>query len=481
MNRSRRLVPALVATALTACVSPGDGTPREAELSADALGLAGPAYVARPDGWWTGLGDPQLDRLVSAALASNPSLSIAMARMRSAVQQANASGAGLDPRIEFDLSVLRSKVSSNYIYPPPYAGSTFWDGRVGFNLSWNLDFWGRQSALIDQATAGARAATLDADAAALALSGAVAQTYVDYARGIALEAVAAHAVRQRDLLVELTGRRVAAGLDGDTELESARAQRAVAGVALEQARLGRILAADALAALTGQSAAAAGELEPPTRDLREGLALPAVLPSDLLAHRPDVAAARARVEAASAGRQAAEASFYPNVNLVGFGGLTAVGLDTLPKGDSQTWSLGPAIHLPVFDAGRLRAEHARATADLDAAVAAYNEAVLRAIREAADQVGRVRQLDAQIDEQARGLAAAERSYALATRRYEAGLANYLTVISAGAAVTEARRMRANLLADRSLAGIALVVALGGGWSDGDAPVRAAYVPMESPK
>ena len=481
MSRVRLAAPVLAAAALAACVSAGDGTPRVAQIPTDSLGLDGPTYAAHPDGWWTGLGDPQLDRLVSEALAANPSLAVALARMRSAEQQANAAGAGLSPHVDFDLSVLRSKVSANYIYPPPYAGSTFWDGRVGFTLTWNLDFWGRQSALIEQATAGARAAELDAEAAALALSGAVAQTYVDYARGVALEAVAMHAVRQRDTLVDLTTRRVSAGIDGETELQLAKSQRALAGVALEQARLGRALASDALAALTGQSAAAAGELAAPPRDLHEGLALPAVLPSDLIAHRPDVAAAMARVEAATAGREAAKAAFYPNVNLVGFGGLTAVGLDALPKGNSQTWSLGPSIHLPIFDAGRLRAEHARATADLDAAVATYNETVLRAIREASDQVARVRQLDLQLDEQARGLEAAERAYALATQRYEAGIANYLTVITAGTSVTEARRVRANLMADRSLAGIALVVSLGGGWTGEAAAARAAYVPMENPK
>ena len=481
MSRARLVVPALAAAVLAACVSSGDGTPRVAQIAPDSLGLDGPSYVAHPNGWWTGLGDPQLDRLVSEALSANPSLAVALARMRSAEQQANAAGAALSPHVEFDLNVLRSKVSANYIYPPPYAGSTFWDGRVGFTLTWNLDFWGRQSALIEQATAGARAAELDAEAAALALSGAVAQTYVDYARGVALEAVAMHAVRQRDTLVDLTTRRVSAGIDGETELQLAKSQRSLAGVALEQARLGRALASDALAALTGQSAAAAGELAAPPRDLHEGLALPAVLPSDLIAHRPDVAAAMARVEAATAGREAAKAAFYPNVNLVGFGGLTAVGLDALPKGNSQTWSLGPSIHLPIFDAGRLRAEHARATADLDAAVATYNETVLRAIREASDQVARVRQLDLQLDEQVRGLEAAERAYALATQRYEAGIANYLTVITAGTSVTEARRVRANLMADRSLAGIALVVSLGGGWTGEAAAARAAYAPMENPK
>ncbi|MFO1394343.1 MAG: efflux transporter outer membrane subunit [Steroidobacteraceae bacterium] len=484
MKRAGRLLVVLAGASLAACVSTTDGTPRVSEVDPGTLGLDGPPEVASPADWWTGLGDPQLDRLVSAALAGNPGLTAALARVRAAVEQANAAGAGIDPRVDFDLSAYRSKVSGNYIYPPPYAGSTFWDGRIGFNLVWTLDFWGRQASLIEQASSSARASALDADAASLAVSGAVTQTYVDLARTIALEAVATDAVADRDRLVELTSRRVRAGLDGDTELESARAQRALAGVALEQARLGHTLATHALAALTGRSAAAAVELAPPSPELGRALVLPDVLPADLLAHRPDVAAALARVDAARAGRAAAKAAFYPNINLIGFAGFTAVGLDSLPKGDSQTWTLGPAIHLPVFDAGRLKAEHAKSTAELDAAVASYNDTVLRAIREAADQAARVHQLDAQLAEQSRALAAAEKAQALAARRYAAGLANYLTVLNAANLANDARRQHANLLADRTQAGVALVVALGGGWTghdDASQGERAANTSPETSK
>ncbi|MFO1406768.1 MAG: efflux transporter outer membrane subunit [Steroidobacteraceae bacterium] len=484
MTRARHACAALAAVSLAACVSTTEGTPRVSTVDPASLGLDGPAAAQPATDWWTALGDPQLDRLVSAALAGNPGLAAALARVRAAVQQANAAGAGLDPRVDFDLGVYRSKVSSNYIYPPPYAGSTFWDGRVGFNLVWTLDFWGRQAALIEQASSTARASALDADAAALAVSGAVTQTYVDLARTIALEAVATDSVADRERIVELTTRRAQAGLDGDTELESARAQRALAGVALEQARLGRTLATHALATLTGRSAAAPVDLAAPSPDLGRSLALPDVLPADLLAHRPDVAAALARVDAARAGRDAAHAAFYPNINLIGFAGFTAVGLDSLPKGDSQTWTLGPAIHLPVFDSGRLKAEHAKSTAELDAAVATYNDTVLRAIREAADQAARVRQLDAQLAEQSRALAAAEKAEALAGRRYAAGLANYLTVLNAANVANDVRRQRANLLADRTQAGIALVVALGGGWNGhagAPAASHAANTPLETPK
>jgi NodT family efflux transporter outer membrane factor (OMF) lipoprotein len=472
VNLSRLVPSGALALLLTACVStPPDG-PRVTQIPGDELGLQGPSYDPPHDEWWTALGDPQLDRLVGEALEGNPSLAASLARVRGAWEQASAVGASDKPRVDFDLSAFRSKVSGNYIYPPPYAGSTFWDGRVGFNLVWNLDFWGRQSALIEQARSSAQAAELDAVAAGLAVSGAVSQTYVDLERISALEKLAERAVRQREDLLALTARRVKAGLDSDVELRAAESSRAQANVELEQARVGGSLATHALAALGGRSAADGASIAAPTLDLEKTLSLPAQLPIDLLAHRPDVAAAKARVAAAQAGRSAAHAQFYPNVNLIGFAGFTAVGLESLPKGDSQTFSLGPALHLPVFDAGRLRAEYGKSTADLDAAVASYNETVLRAVREAADQASRVESLDRQLAEQRPALESAEQGWQLAAQRYEAGLSSFLIVLNAETQVLAARRQRVNLLADRTQARIALLVSLGGSFHETSATAMA---------
>jgi NodT family efflux transporter outer membrane factor (OMF) lipoprotein len=462
-----------LALVLAACVGTPAGGPREVQIPVERLGLAGPAYDAPRDEWWNAFGDPQLDRLVGQALAGNPSLGASLARVRGAWEQARAIGARDAPQVDFDLNAYRSKVSANYIYPPPYAGSTFWDGRVGFTLMWNLDFWGRQSALIDQARSSAQAAELDTAAAMLAVSGAVSQTYVDLERVTALAKLAGRAVDQREQLLALTTRRVKAGLDSDVELHAAASNRAQADVELEQARVGSQLATHALAALTGGAAADYASFTAPTMDLEKALSLPGQLPADLLAHRPDVAAAKARVAAAQAGRSAAHAAFYPNINLIGFAGFTAIGLDSLPKGDSETFTLGPAIHLPVLDAGRLRAEYGKSTADLDAAVASYNETVLRAVREAADQASRVESLDRQLADQRRSLDSAEQGWRLASQRYDAGLGNFLTVLNAETQVLAARRQRVNLLADRALARIALLVALGGSFHETHEPPLAA--------
>ena len=131
-------------------------------------------------------------------------------------------------------------------------------------------------------------------------------------------------------------------------------------------------------------------LATPTLDFDAALPMPAALPVDLLARRPDVRAAQVRIDAATAGRHAAHANFYPNIDLIAYAGLSAIGLDEMPQGDSRMWGAGPALHLPIFDAGRLKAEYRRSGAELDAAVASYNESVLRAIREASDQSLRLR-------------------------------------------------------------------------------------------
>ena len=153
------------------------------------------------------------------------------------------------------------------------------------------------------------------------------------------------------------------------------------------------------------------------------------------------------------------------MNLLGFAGWTAIGLDRLFDSSSQNFSGTAAVHLPLFDAGRLKAEYHRFGAEADAATAAYNEAVLRAVRETADQLSRLRALDQQLTDQARALQAAERAFELAGQRYGAGLASYLTVLNAETQVLAARRQRVNLLADRTLARVALIVALGGSFKE----------------
>jgi outer membrane protein TolC len=170
----------------------------------------------------------------------------------------------------------------------------------------------------------------------------------------------------------------------------------------------------------------------------------------------------------------ARAQFYPDINLVGFVGLSSIGLDQLLHLGSRNIGVGPALRLPLFDGGRLRAQLKGRGADLDAAIAAYNGALLDALREVADAGASLASIDRQRAEQAQAQAAAEGAYDFAQQRYRAGLGTYLTVLSAESAVLAQRRLGVDLQARALDTRVALMRALGGGWSD------PATVPPRSP-
>jgi len=225
----------------------------------------------------------------------------------------------------------------------------------------------------------------------------------------------------------------------------------------------RELAVHQIAALVGRGADAYN-ISRPKLD-RSALALPAMLPADLLARRADIAAAEARIDAATAGRHAAHQAFYPDINLIGAAGFAAIGLSTLFSGGSGQYGIGPAIHLPIFDAGELRAKYAGATAQLDEAVASYNQSVVGAVKQTADAITDLQSLEGQAAQQREALRASNASFDLATRRYRSGLSPQLNVLSAEDVLIQAKRQDASISADLLSARVSLLMALGGGYTN----------------
>jgi len=220
-----------------------------------------------------------------------------------------------------------------------------------------------------------------------------------------------------------------------------------------------------LGALLGAGPDVALGIEPALRPYSDALVLPANLPADLIARRPDLAAQRFRAEAAAAQIGVAKADFLPNVNLAAFAGLGATslnGLHLLGAG-SGVAGVGPAVHLPIFDAGALRANLRGRYGDYDAAVEQYNQTLIDALTQVADQVASMRAVQQQLADQANALAAAEDAYRLTLDRYRAGLTSYLDVL-----VNEERllaeRVNRVRLEGRSLAlAVGTIRALGGGY------------------
>jgi NodT family efflux transporter outer membrane factor (OMF) lipoprotein len=467
-------------TAVPGCVLPPKDEPRVNTIAGTSLGLDGVPAPAVPDGWWTTFKDPQLDALIEKVFASNPTLAEALARVRVAEAQIRAARAVARPGFTFDGQASRERFAEHFIYPPPFAGGEYWQGQLGVDLNWNLDFWGRQAALIEQAKSATQAAALDAAAARLAVSGLLAQAYVELYRADVFADIATQAEQQRQRILDITRKRLAAGLDSNVDLRQAEAAVPQARLARLQAQASAELAVHELAAMAGEGAASYPDFVRPVTDLEAALPVPEQLPADLLARRPDVLAAKARVEAALAGRQAAHQAFYPDVNLSAFAGFAAIGLDNLLRTDDAVYGGGPAVHLPLFESGSLKSRYHAATAELDSAIAIYNETVLNAVQQTADQLSLLRSYTQQLAQSRQTLTASEEAYRLAERRYDAGLDNYLNVLNAETRVLDARRGYISVLSAQATARVGLLLALGGSFDPAHPlPAEGASAPVST--
>lgn len=464
--RHRSAVLIALSALLGACANPAGLAPRlqatePASLAtARSLGAQGADWPVAD--WWTAYGDPQLDRLVERALRDNPGLALAQARIDKARAQAGAVAASDGPQVSANAESSRQRLSGNYIYPPGLAGGYTSINRAALDFGLELDLWGRNRAALDAALGRGRAAEAEAAGTRLALAGAVTQAYLQFDRLHHLRDVAEATVRQREKLQELVRLRQKAGLDSSAEtlqaagsIAAAQAERRALDTQLDAVR-------HQLAALIGQGPDAGLDLTPPAIAAAAAARLPDSLPADLLGHRPDVVAQRWRVEASQSESTAARAGFYPNINLNAFIGLQSLGLSNLAEGGSRIIGVGPALHLPVFDSGRLRAGLASRHADQDAAIAQYNSTLLGALQEVADALSSWRGAAAEAREQQVALSRYEEAWRLTETRYRAGLTPYTAVLAAETPLLAQRRLSADLRSRQLEASAALARALGGG-------------------
>ena len=239
---------------LSGCVAAPPTDPQVTKLSAADAGLGAASAPAVAPDWWTAFGDPQLDRLVARALADNPTLAGALARMRAAEAVFSSSRAADYPQANLDGQEQRQLFSKDYIIPPPYGGTWRWFGSLTTNLSWNLDFWGKQAALIAQARDKSLAAALDADAARLALSGAFAQAYINLLLNYQYGDIADATVREREEILKIARGRFDAGLENGSDVAQARSLLSIARADQLRFAAAREMAVHASAALAGEGA-----------------------------------------------------------------------------------------------------------------------------------------------------------------------------------------------------------------------------------
>ncbi|HEY8099984.1 MAG TPA: efflux transporter outer membrane subunit [Burkholderiaceae bacterium] len=430
-------------------------------------GIAQSSDVWPQDNWWLAYGDSQLNQLMQHALANSPTLASAQSRIAraQAALALNKASPGLQANVDANASYGRQ--SGNYIMPKPplgIGGTYVSQGQAMVDFGYDLDLWGKSAALIHSAEAQANAAKYDHDAARLALTTSIARAYSQLAAQYELQDVLLDMQKQRETILDLTQKRLASGLDTQVELKQSETSTAALRIELIQLETAIEVTRLQLAALAGDMPTASKNIARPTMT-NASFTIPQTLPIDLLARRPELAAQRARISATVDEAQAAKALFYPNINLTAFLGFQSIGLNKLLQADSYINSAGPAIHLPIFDSGRLRANYAGKTADIDGAITQYNQSVVTAAQEVAEQLTRIASLSREEEATRDALASAEEAYRLAMLRYKGNLSPYLTALTVETQLLAQKRAAVDVKAKHQDLQIALVRALGGGFID----------------
>jgi len=458
------LLLATCALALQACASVPDLGPAPTPRAAPTASFDLPQAEWPADSWWRAYGDPQLDALIQEGLAGSPDMAQAAARVRKADAIARQSGAARLPSLTANARMTQAKQSYNNGQPAGAVPQGWNDtGQASLELTYDLDLWGKARASLAAATSEADAARTDAANARLAISTAIASAYADLARLHADAQAAAQALKARTETEDLMAQRAAAGLETDAAVKRASASRATAMADAAASVENLALARNRLAALMGAGPERAMRITPPNLGMEWSFGLPADVATGLMGRRPDLVAARTRAEAAAERIKVAKADFYPSVRLSALIGVQSLGVDWLTKSGSGYGSVGPAVSLPIFSGGRLEGAYGAARADYDAAVAAYDATLVRALQEVADATVSAAALQPRVGRTREALEASEQAYALTLTRYRGGLATYLDVLSAEDAMIASRRAMAQLEARAFSIDVALVKALGGGF------------------
>lgn len=457
-----------LALALAGCAqfpAPGELLrPKGVAAYASAESLAGTASAWPAERWWRAYGDAQLDALIEEALRDSPDLAAAAARLRQAEAYGQIAGAALLPQIGANAAFTDQRLSYNYLTPRSMTPEGWNDyGRATLDFNWEIDFWGKNRAGLAAATSQLEASRAEHAQARLALAAAVASQYADLAQLFAVRDTALRSVEVRGKTAQLFAERFANGLETRGSLSEAKARLAGAEgelLALDE-QIG--LLRNRLAALLGAGPDRGLAISRPGVRLDSGFALPAELAANLLGRRPDVVAARLLTEAQLKRIDQKKAEFYPNVNLSAFIGAQSLGLDLLGKGGSRVGSIGPAISLPIFTGGRLRAELRGTVASYDEAVANYDRTLSRVLQEVASAGLSQKALAAQLAKAEAAVAAAGEAHRVASDRYAGGLASYLEVLYAEDGLLNSQRNLATLQSRAFALDVALQRALGGGY------------------
>lgn len=410
--------------------------------------------------WWKTYGDPQLDALIEEGLANSPSIQEAQDRVEKAIAAAQSAGATRMPTID-------AKGNGDVGGMHALSGSDDSNGAITFaqaqlEFKYDLDLWGRHRAAYRAALDEVHATQVDQLGAQLLLSTSIARAYIQLQHAYDTLDVTQALLEQRQYFLELTRQRVEAGIDSDMALKQAEAAIPETQQQLVQINETIALTQNQIAALIGRGPDRGLDIQRPHLQMSATTSLPTRVPADLIGRRPDVVAQRMRMDVASQNITMAKADFYPDINLSAYAGINHISLADLLTSNSLFAVFGPAITLPIYSGGAARANLRGKDADYNIAVDQYNQTVIDALHDVVDQLTSLRSADQQRIALDQAITTAKETQALAQTRFNAGIDNYLSVITAQEQLLTQDSLDVDLRAHALDLSINLIRSLGGG-------------------
>ena len=417
--------------------------------------------------WWEIFGDPELNKLEEQIADSNQSLKIAEARFREARAAIRFNRASEFPTISTAPNASYVKSSDfSPSFPSKIQEASKGDFVLPFDLSYELDLWGRVRRSVAAAREEAQATAADYETAKLSLEAELALDYFELRSADAQKQLLDDTVKAYTDNVQLTLGRFKGGVAPKADVAQAQTQLDTTRVQDTDVTVQRAQFEHAISILIGKPPAEFSLSAAPLND--QPPSTPIGLPSQLLQRRPDIAAAERRVAEANQQIGIARAAYFPTVSLGAAAGFESTHIDLL-EGPNVFWAVGPALAETLFDAGRRRATSESARANYDATVATYRQTSLTAFQEVEDNVAALRILEHETQQQQQAVASSQESVQLFTNRYNGGVDTYLQVITAQTIELANERNDIDILRRRLEANVLLIKALGGGWDVSNLP------------
>jgi len=418
--------------------------------------------------WWEVFQDPQLNALEEQVTVSNQNLKAAEAMYRQARALVRFNRADYFPTLSVSPNATRTKLSSNTAPANAISnGKTLTDIQLPFDVSYEIDAWGRIRSNVAASRAEAQASAADLATVNLSMHAELAMFYFQARTLDAQEQLLNSNVAQFEQALQLNQNRFDGGVGSEVEVEQARTQLETTRAQAIDVGVQRAQFEHAVATLIGKPASSF--TLPPLPLQTPPPAIPVGLPSELLERRPDIASAERLMAAANARIGVAKAAYYPILSLTGTGGFESGSIANLLTGPSALWAFGGAAVETLFDGGRRRAASAQATAAYDQSVAVYRGTVLTGFQQVEDNLAALRILENEAKTQNVAVVAAQKSLDLSVQRYEGGVTSYLEVTVAQSAALSDQVTAVNILGRRMVAAVQLIQAVGGGWDSSSIP------------